>query len=50
MTSRWDVESANKPRRVYAITPRGRSCLGTWRDTLLDYQRRIGHILAEIPD
>lgn len=50
VSSHWDVESANKPRRVYAITPRGRSCLGTWRDTLLDYQQRIGHILTEIPD
>lgn len=49
VTSRWDVESANKPRRVYAITHRGRGCLESWRDTLLDYQRRISQILAEIP-
>ena len=50
VTSRWDVESASKPRRVYSITAQGRACLGAWRDTLLEYQSRIDHILAEIPE
>lgn len=49
VTSRWDVESANKPRRIYTITDQGRACLQVWRETLLSYQSRIGHILAEIP-
>ena len=49
VTSRWDVESANKPRRIYSITDQGRACLGAWRNTLQEYQQRISHILAEIP-
>lgn len=49
VTSRWDLEGANKPRRIYAITAQGWACLEAWKDTLTEYQNRIGHILAKIP-
>ena len=48
VTSVWDTESASKPRRVYSITPAGRSCLDQWRETLEEYRANLDAILGEI--
>ena len=33
----WDLRENEKPRKVYAITEKGRLCLKNWQDTLHQY-------------
>ncbi len=48
VSSRWDTDSATKPRRIYSITEEGRHCLTTWHTTLNEYRSNLDAILREI--
>lgn len=48
VSSRWDTDSAAKPRRIYSITEEGRHCLSTWNTTLKEYRSNLDTILHEI--
>ncbi len=48
VTSRWDTETASKPRRIYTLAPPGAACLAQWRETLLEYRQNLDAILAGI--
>lgn len=48
VSSRWDTDSAAKPRRMYSITEEGRHCLHTWNSTLKEYRSNLDSILLEI--
>ena len=50
VTSYWDTETTSKPRRIYEITEQGRSCLGTWEKTLLEYRSNIDAITRGIAE
>lgn len=47
LVSQWDT-SAPKAKRVFAITPQGRQCLSTWKDTLITYRANLNTILDQI--
>jgi poly-beta-hydroxybutyrate-responsive repressor len=44
--SSWDLSDSGPARRLYELTPEGRQCLGRWVETLTDYHRAIGRLLA----
>lgn len=48
VASRWDTDSAAKPRRIYSITDSGRHCLESWHATLNEYRSSLDSIIREI--
>lgn len=49
LVSEWEFDKDNtKPRRVYAITERGKHCLGNWSKALKVYEESIDCLVAEI--
>lgn len=48
LKSEWEFnEDGGKPRRIYAITDRGKHCLINWYSALNDYANSIGRLLKE---
>ncbi|MGN0659927.1 MAG: PadR family transcriptional regulator [Emergencia sp.] len=53
LTSRWDLDEnddAGKPKRIFSITERGRSCLANWSQALSDYEQYIHSLVAMIDE
>ncbi len=50
VTSRWDVETDAKPKRIYAITEEGSHCLAIWKNTLTDYRNNIDNMIKGISE
>jgi DNA-binding PadR family transcriptional regulator len=48
LTSEWEIEGGDKPKRVYAITANGRKCLANWSEVLENYARNILRLVAQI--
>lgn len=48
VTCAWDLQGSGPARRQYAITERGRACLGKWLETISNYQRSIAELVATI--
>lgn len=48
VSSRWDTDSAAKPRRIYSITEDGRHCLVSWLTTLREYRGNLDSIISGI--
>ena len=46
LSSEWQIEEGEKPKKVYTITDSGRACLNNWKKTLHEY---IG-LLSRISD
>ena len=47
LTSRWDTEQAHA-KRVFQITPLGRSCLANWVNTLESYRDYVDRMVGQI--
>ena len=47
LVSRWDTEKAHA-KRVFQITPLGRSCLENWVDTLENYRDYVDRMVQQI--
>lgn len=45
VTCAWDMQGSGPARRQYALTDRGRSCLGQWLDTLEEYLASVEDIV-----
>ncbi|MEG0830686.1 MAG: PadR family transcriptional regulator [Anaerovoracaceae bacterium] len=50
ISSAWDTESGNKPRRIFTITDDGKKCMKNWRNTLIEYKDHINLIIDTIAD
>ena len=50
VTSRWDVKTDAKPKRIYAITEEGSHCLAIWKKTLTDYRNNIDTMINAISE
>ncbi len=51
LTSKWELEElddAGKPKRVFSITEKGRSCLSNWAAALTDYENYIHQLVDMI--
>ena len=49
LVSRWEFEDDNNtPRKIYAITDKGRTCLSNWKATLLEYAASVADLVEEI--
>jgi PadR family transcriptional regulator PadR len=46
VVSSWDLSDTGPAKRLYRLTPEGRRCLGRWVETLTNYHRAIGKLLA----
>ena len=46
VTSAWDTSGSGPPKKIYTLTPQGHKCLTCWIDTLLDYHKAVGRLLA----
>ena len=44
LSSEWQIEEGEKPKKVYTITDDGRACLNNWQKTLHDYIGLLGRI------
>jgi DNA-binding PadR family transcriptional regulator len=42
----WETPRSGPARKVFAITPLGRACLGQWRRTLRVYRSDLDQLLA----
>ena len=47
VTSTWDLSDRGPAKKSYRLTSEGRQCLDRWVETLDDYRRAIGKLLAE---
>ena len=45
VTSDWDILEGARPKRIFAITDRGRQCLELWTGTLQRYNKAVGSLL-----
>ena len=45
VTSAWDIPEGARPKRIFAITDRGRQCLEKWTTTLQNYHKTVGSLL-----
>lgn len=51
LTSRWETEEDNDtPRKVYAITEKGRQCLGNWQVTLRAYAASVTELVGRLEE
>ncbi|MEA4922468.1 MAG: PadR family transcriptional regulator [Eubacteriaceae bacterium] len=51
LSSGWENGAeCEKPRRVYAITDKGRGCLGNWLEALKKYTGSIDMLIKDIED
>lgn len=51
LTSRWELDElddAGKPKRVFSITEKGRSCMFNWAEALTDYEKHIHYLVDMI--
>lgn len=51
LTSQWDMgnlDDSGKPKRIFSITEKGKSCLQNWGIALKDYDRYIIGIVDRI--
>jgi len=46
VVSSWRLSESGPGRKVYRLTQEGRECLARWVETLADYHRAIGKLLA----
>jgi PadR family transcriptional regulator len=46
VVSSWDLSQSGPARKSYCLTPEGRECLARWIETLEQYHRAIGKLLA----
>jgi len=50
LTSEIDTENLIQPKRIYKITEEGKICLIFWKDTLIDYRKRIDSLVFAVTD
>ena len=50
LVSALDTENPTQPKRIFTITEEGRVCLIFWKDTLLDYMRRVEALAASVDE
>lgn len=49
LKSSWEMDTeGNKPKRVYEITDRGRSCIKNWSQVLKQYVKSVEQLIEEI--
>lgn len=49
LTSKWELEDdGSKPKRVYAITDKGKHCLINWKIALTQYNKSLGKLIETI--
>ena len=44
LSSVWNIEAGEKPKKVYSLTPAGLDCLKNWQKTLQEYIVQISAI------
>jgi len=50
LTSEWDTEQSAQPRRIYSITPEGKTCLSYWEQTLIEYADTISTLSKAVSE
>ena len=48
LVTRWEIEGAKPPKRIFRLTGEGEGCLATWRNTLVQYRANLDAIVARI--
>ncbi len=41
----WELQPTGTPRKQYAVTEKGKNCLGQWRRTLTEYQASVAAVI-----
>jgi poly-beta-hydroxybutyrate-responsive repressor len=48
VSSSWDTSDSGPAKRCFALTARGRKCLGLWGATLGEYQKQVGELTKAV--
>jgi len=46
LTSAWDLAESGPARRVFTLTPAGKTCLARWKKTLAGYRDAVDELLG----